>query len=70
MNGLYPQLVRRGAVPATPTIIRDSADRFGDQPQGEDGSIVCVLQAYLTMVPDVQYHTGRFPFSAHTVLHS
>ena len=62
MNGLYPQLVKRGAVPATPVIIRDSADRFGDQPQGKDGSIVSVLQAYLTMVPDVQYHTGRFIF--------
>ncbi|KAF9645317.1 RabGAP/TBC [Thelephora ganbajun] len=56
MNGLYPQLVKRGAVPATPAIIRDGADRFGDQPQGKDGSIVSVLQAYLTMVPDVQYH--------------
>lgn len=62
MNGLYPQLVRRGAVPATPAIIRDSADRFGDQPQGKDGSIASVLQAYLTMVPDVQYHIGWFPF--------
>jgi hypothetical protein len=61
MNGLYPQLVKRGAVPATPAIIRDSADRFGDQPQGKDGSIVSVLQAYLTMVPDVQYHIGWFP---------
>jgi len=55
MNGLYPQLVQRGAVPATPVITRDSSDRFGDQPQGKDGSIVSVLQAYLTMVPDVQY---------------
>ena len=63
MNGLYPQLVRRGAVPATPAIARDSADRFGDQPQGRDGSIVSVLQAYLTMVPDVQYHIGWFPLS-------
>ena len=58
MNGLYPQLVKRGVVPATPAIIRDSAERFGDQPQGKDGSIVSVLQAYLTMVPDVQYHPG------------
>lgn len=62
MNGLYPQLVRRGAVPATPVIIRDSGDRFGDQPQGKDGSIVSVLQAYLTMVPDVQYDVCQFPF--------
>lgn len=61
MNGLYPQLVQRGAVPATPLIARDSADRFGDQPQGKDGSIVSVLQAYLTMVPDVQYDIGQFP---------
>jgi len=70
MNGLYPQLVKRGAVPATPAIVRDSADRFGDQPQGKDGSIVSVLQAYLTMVPDVQYHTGWFPFPVLTILHS
>jgi len=58
MNGLYPQLIKRGGVPATPAIIRDSAERFGDQPQGKDGTISSVLQAYLTMVPDVQYHTG------------
>jgi hypothetical protein len=58
MNGLYPQLVQRGVVPATPVITRDSADRFGDQPQGKDGSIISVLQAYLTMVPDVQYDIG------------
>jgi len=64
MNGLYPQFVKRGAVPATPAIIRDSADRFGDQPQGKDGSIIAVLQAYLTMVPDVQYHIGLVPFSS------
>lgn len=62
MNGLYPQLVKRGTVPATPVIIRDAEDRFGDQPQGKDGSIVSVLQAYLTMVPDVQYNIGWFPF--------
>lgn len=67
MNGLYPQLVRRGPVPATPAIIRDSADRFGDQPQGKDGSIASVLQAYLTMVPDVQYHIGWFPFPVCTI---
>jgi len=60
MNGLYPQLVKRGAVPATPAIIRDSAERFGGQPQGKDGSIISVLQAYLTMVPDVQYQIGLF----------
>ena len=70
MNGLYPQLVRRGAVPATPAIIRDSADRFGDQPQGKDGSIISVLQAYLTMVPDVQYHIGRFPLPACAIVSS
>ena len=67
MNGLYPQLVKRGSVPATGAIIRDSADRFGDQPQGKDGSIVSVLQAYLTMVPDVQYHIGWFLFSVCTI---
>lgn len=59
MNGLYPRLVHRGAVPATPAITRDSADRFGDQPQGKDGSIISVLQAYLTMVPDIQYDFGQ-----------
>ena len=58
MDKLYPQLVQRGAVPATPAIIRDSTERFGDQPQGKDGSIVSVLQAYLAMVPDVQYDIG------------
>ena len=65
MNGLYPQLVQRGAVPATPEISRDSTNKFGDQPQGKDGSIVSVLQAYLTMVPDVRYNIGQLPFLAH-----
>ena len=69
MNGLYPQLIKRGAVPATPAIIRDSADRFGDQPQGKDGSITSVLQAYLTMVPDVQYHIG-WSLPTRTIHHS
>jgi hypothetical protein len=62
MNGLYPQLVQRGAVPTTSVIFRDSTNKFGDQPQGKDGSIVSVLQAYLTMVPDVQYDIGQFFF--------
>jgi hypothetical protein len=69
MNGLYPQFVRRGAVPATPAIIRDATDRFGDQPQGKDGSVVSVLQAYLTMVPDVQYHICWFHFLVYTTHH-
>lgn len=70
MNGLYPQLVQRGAVPATPAIIRDSLEKFGDQPQGKDGSIASVLQAYLTMVPDVHYDTCQFPFPVHINLYS
>jgi hypothetical protein len=70
MDQLYPQLVQRGAVPVTPAITRDSTERFGDQPQGKDGSIVSVLQAYLTMVPDVQYNIGRSPFPVCVILRS
>lgn len=58
MNGLYSQLVKRGKVPASSTIEHDVVEFFCDQPQSKDGSVLSVLQAYLNMVPDVQYNRG------------
>lgn len=60
MEGVYAKLCQRGSVPASPEIQRDVERYFSDD--GElgmpDGPLVLLLQAYLTMVPDVQYHTG------------
>lgn len=60
MNGLYPQLAKRGRVPASEFIEKDVRDCFADEPQSKDGTVVSVLQAYLNMVPDVQYQRGAF----------
>ncbi|KAA1476351.1 hypothetical protein DENSPDRAFT_843281 [Dentipellis sp. KUC8613] len=58
IDGLYGQLGKRGKVPASDEIARDARECFPDQPQlvEADGPIVSLLQAYLTMVPDIQYH--------------
>ena len=58
--GVYSQLGARGRVPAFIDIERDVQRCFNDHPhlQSMHGSIVSLLQAYLTMVPDVQYTTG------------
>jgi hypothetical protein len=58
MNGLYSKLTKRGKVPVSSSVERDVAEYFGDHPQSKDGSVVCVLQAYLNMVPDIQYNRG------------
>lgn len=60
MEGVYAKLCQRGSVPATPDIQRDVGQHFADDGAlgTPDGPLVTVLQAYLTMVPDVRYHTG------------
>ncbi|TFK48093.1 hypothetical protein OE88DRAFT_1665186 [Heliocybe sulcata] len=60
MNGLYTQLGKRGKVPASADIERDASAFFPDKPQFQkpDGPVVYLLNAYLTMVPDIQYHPG------------
>jgi hypothetical protein len=60
--GVYAQLGARGRVPAFVDIEKDVQRCFNDHPhlQSMQGSILSLLQAYLTMVPDVQYSTGKF----------
>lgn len=60
MEGVYTKLCQRGRVPASPDIERDVTAHFADSGMfgSPDGPLAAVLQAYLTMVPDVQYRTG------------
>lgn len=57
MDGLYATLGRRGEVAQSPDIQQDAHTIFQDEPL-LDRSLVDVLQAYLNMVPDVQYSKG------------
>ena len=59
--GVYPQLCGRGRVPASTDIERDIKRYFQDQPhlQGTQGPVLVLLQAYLNMVPDIQYSMGK-----------
>lgn len=64
MPGLYAQLVKRGKVPAFAEIERDAQRCYPDQPQlhSAGGALPSLLQAYLTMVPDIQYEIGKVIF--------
>ncbi|KAJ8689418.1 hypothetical protein PTI98_012321 [Pleurotus ostreatus] len=57
---VYEQLVKRGHVPSYKDIERDVQTyvRENSQPAAMRESMVSLLQAYLTMVPDVQYSRG------------
>ncbi|TFK32573.1 rab-GTPase-TBC domain-containing protein [Crucibulum laeve] len=58
--GVYTQLGARGRVPAANDIEKDIQRCFEDQPhlRSTQGPVLSLLQAYLTMVPDIQYTTG------------
>jgi hypothetical protein len=58
--GVYAQLGARGRVPVFVDIERDVQQCFNDHPhfQSMHGSTSSLLQAYLTMVPDIHYTTG------------
>ena len=61
IDGVYAQLVRRGKVPKSEEILRDATTWFPEDPhlwQGANGPLILLLQAYLTMVPDVEYQAG------------
>ena len=58
MEGLYQRLAQREKVPAHAEIERDIQASFTAHPQLQDGSLAKLLQAYLCMVPDVQYSRG------------
>lgn len=70
MEGLYAKLVKRERVPASASIERDVHRVFVDEPPLLDGSLVNLLQAYLSMVPDVQYSRGLTVVAGHLLLHS
>lgn len=60
MPGLYSQLGKRGKVPAFNNIEHDAQICYPGHPQlhTAQGTLVALLQSYLTMVPDIQYETG------------
>lgn len=62
IEGLYTQLGKRGDVTVKDMIVADAKSCFANARGrlGEaDGPVVSLLQAYLTMVPDIQYHRGQ-----------
>ena len=60
MDGLYQKLAGREKVAAYAEIERVIQTAFTATPQLQDGSLANVLQAYLTMVPDIKYSRGMF----------
>ncbi|OBZ78654.1 TBC1 domain family member 10B [Grifola frondosa] len=70
MDGLYQRLCKREKVAASADIERDVQQSFVEQPQLQDGSLVNLLQAYLTMVPDIQYNRGLAMIASQLLLQS
>jgi hypothetical protein len=68
--GVYSQLSKRVRVAAFADMERDVKRCFGEHPhlQSTQGLLLNLLQAYLTMVPDVQYSTGLTLIAGHTLL--
>lgn len=64
LPGVYAKLGKRPRVPAFAEIEKDAAEGFPDQPQlhTAQGPLVSLLQAYLSMVPDIQYSNGNVLF--------
>lgn len=58
-DDVYYKLTQRERVPASTNIERDLRRVFPEDHQLHDGSLLNVLQAYLTMVPDIQYSRGK-----------
>ena len=61
LPGVYAKLGKRSPVSAFAQIEKDAVEGFPDQPQlhTAQGPIVSLLQAYLSMVPDIQYSSGN-----------
>ncbi|VDB95811.1 unnamed protein product, partial [Peniophora sp. CBMAI 1063] len=59
LEGLYARLCARGKVAASAVIERDVRECFaGDARLADPQALVNLLQAYLVMVPDIQYQRG------------
>ena len=65
LEGLYAQFGERERVPAFAEIQRDAQVCFEGDPRLSlpNGPLVSLLQAYLTMVPDIRYSKGGFFYS-------
>ena len=61
LPGVYAKLGKRPRVPVFAEIERDAEEGFPDQAQlhTAQGPLVSLLQAYLCMVPDIQYNSGN-----------
>ena len=61
--GVYVKLGKRERIAVADKIEEDIRKCFLGQPhlQGKTGPVLALLQAYLTMVPDVQYTRGTLP---------
>ncbi|EIW51902.1 RabGAP/TBC [Trametes versicolor FP-101664 SS1] len=70
MDGLYQRLAQREKVPAFADIERDIRESFVDRPELQDGSLAKMLQAYLCMVPNVQYSKGLALIAGQLLLQS
>ncbi|KAI0830355.1 RabGAP/TBC [Trametes gibbosa] len=70
MEGLYQRLAQRDKVPAFADIERDIRECFTHHPELQDGSLAKMLQAYLSMVPDVQYNKGLALIAGQLLLQS
>ncbi|XP_006457379.1 hypothetical protein AGABI2DRAFT_123249 [Agaricus bisporus var. bisporus H97] len=70
--GVYYQLGNRDRIPVANMIEEDIRACFQDQPhlQGKRGPVLALLQAYLTMVPDVQYTMGLTLIAGQLLLHA
>jgi hypothetical protein len=70
LPGVYAKLGKRPRVPAFIEIEKDVAEGFPDQPQlhTAQGPLVSLLQAYLSMVPDIQYNSGLTSIAGHLLL--
>ncbi|KAG6841034.1 hypothetical protein C0991_002496 [Blastosporella zonata] len=68
--GVYAQLGGRGRVAALADVEKDVQRCFADHPQllSTQGPVLSLLQAYLTMVPDVRYVTGLTLIVGHLLL--
>jgi len=62
---VYAQLCKRPRVTAFSDIEKDAKTCFPEQAQlhPNDGPLVSLLQAYLSMVPDIQYSSGMYRLS-------
>ncbi|EIW75700.1 RabGAP TBC [Coniophora puteana RWD-64-598 SS2] len=70
LPGVYAALGKRAHVPVFGEIVEDAEGCFPEQAQlhGAKGPLVSLLQAYLTMVPDIQYSPGLSFIAGHLLL--